>query len=216
MKVSEKSLELNVGAELLALLRGPWGMPKAYLRGLTQREESQEGADFFAQLPSSTRIYAFQFKAPKGRLEGEPYRFTIQRRQHEKLRALTGGPPGGVYYVLPFYVSPVKLEGDVPHLLGDTWFLKVGGMRATDVFGPYQSRTMHCEQGVARVNPEYVLHRGSEMEPDAGIPVGRFAEWYAGLRDGDDELMGRRARRSPWLVRGLRVAVVPGTGRVPR
>ena len=40
MKVSEKSLELNVGAELLALLRGPWGMPKAYLWGLTQREES--------------------------------------------------------------------------------------------------------------------------------------------------------------------------------
>ena len=46
MKVSEKSLELNVGAELLAMMRGPWGMPKAYLRGLTQREEKQQGVDF--------------------------------------------------------------------------------------------------------------------------------------------------------------------------
>src|ERR1700692_4076341 len=36
MKVSEKSLELNVAAELLALLRNGWGLQKAYLRGLTQ------------------------------------------------------------------------------------------------------------------------------------------------------------------------------------
>jgi hypothetical protein len=32
MKVSEKSLELNVGAELLELLRVNWGFSKAYLR----------------------------------------------------------------------------------------------------------------------------------------------------------------------------------------
>ena len=60
MKVSEKTLELNVGAELLALLRGPFEMRKAYLRGLTQREESQEGVDFFAQLTPETTIFAFQ------------------------------------------------------------------------------------------------------------------------------------------------------------
>jgi hypothetical protein len=39
MKVPEKSLELNVGAELLNLFRGPRRMPKAYLRGLIQRSE---------------------------------------------------------------------------------------------------------------------------------------------------------------------------------
>jgi hypothetical protein len=39
MKISEKSLEVNVGAEVLYLLREAWGMPKAYLRGLTQGEE---------------------------------------------------------------------------------------------------------------------------------------------------------------------------------
>ena len=37
MKVSEMSLELNVGAELLFILRNGWGIPKTYLRGLTQR-----------------------------------------------------------------------------------------------------------------------------------------------------------------------------------
>ena len=35
MEISEKSLELNAGAELLALLCGRRRMPTAYLRGLT-------------------------------------------------------------------------------------------------------------------------------------------------------------------------------------
>ena len=133
MRVSEKSLELNVGAEVLMLLRGPWGMRKAYLRGLTQREEHQEGVDFIAQLGPRTRIFAFQFKAPKGRREGEPYRFTIQRRQHEKLSELAGGYTGNVFYVLPYYVSPDKLQDDVPNLLSDTWLLEVGSMNGTSL-----------------------------------------------------------------------------------
>ena len=142
MRVSEKSLELNVGAELLALLRGPWRMPKAYLRGLTQREESQEGVNFFAQLPPGTRLFAFQFKAPKGRREREPYRFTIRRRQHEKLAALAGGSAGNVFYVLPYYVLPAKLQRYVPNLLRDTWFLPVGSMRGSDPFGAHETRTV--------------------------------------------------------------------------
>ena len=213
MKVSEKSLELNVGAELLALMRGPWGMPKAYLRGLTQREENQEGVDFFGQLPQGTRVYAFQFKAPKGRHEGQPYRFTIQLRQHRKLHALAQRSRCGVYYVLPYYVSPAKLELGVPDLLHDTWFLEVSRMPVGNVFGNYQSRTMRCSAGNASVNPDYALQRGSEMEPDPGIPVGEFAEWYATLRDEDEEVMEARSRRSPWLVRGLRVVVVPAVRR---
>ena len=101
-KLSEKSLELNVGAELLDVLRWRWGMRKTYLRGLTQREEHQEGVDFFAELPLSTRIFAFQFKAPKGQWgDRMPYRFTIQRHQHDRLSALASGWPDGVFYVLP-------------------------------------------------------------------------------------------------------------------
>ena len=212
MKVSEKSLELNVGAELLALLRGPWGMPKAYLRGLTQREESQEGVDFFAQLSPGTRIFAFQFKAPKGRREGEPYRFTIQRRQHEKLAALAGGSAGDVFYVLPYYVLPVKLQRYVPRLLHDTWFLPVGSMRGTDPFGTYETRTMRCERGLASINPDYELRGVEQLEPGDGIPTGQFAEWYANLHAQTDERGFRGKREDPWLVRGLRVAIVEPAG----
>lgn len=207
MKVSEKSLELNVGSELLHLLRSRWGMPKTYLRGLTQREESQEGVDFFARLPRATRVYAFQFKAPKGRFEAEPYRFTIQRRQHDKLSALASGSPGGVYYVLPFYISHAKLRTEVPNLLQDTWFLRVAAMGGTNVFGPHQTKTLRCDRGTASVNPDYELQRGSDMERETGISVVRFADWYASLRDWGDESNSRRERRSPWLVRGLRVAI---------
>ena len=212
MKISEKSLELNVGAELLGLLRGPWRMPKAYLRGLTQREESQEGVDFFAQLTPATRIFAFQFKAPKGRQEGEPYRFTIQRRQHEKLSALAGGSMRDVFYVLPYYVLPAKLQRCVPNLLADTWFLPVGSMRGTDPFGTYKTRTVRCERGLASINPEYELRGVEELEPGDGIPVGQFAEWYAGLHGESDVAMSRGRRKDPWLVRGLRVAIVQPTG----
>ena len=212
MKVSEKSLELNVGAELLALLRGPWGMPKAYLRGLTQREESQEGVDFFAQLSPGTRIFAFQFKAPKGRREGEPYRFTIQRRQHEKLAALAGGSAGDVFYVLPYYVLPVKLQRYVPRLLRYTWFLPVGSMRDTDPFGTYETRTMRCERGLASINPDYELRGVEQLEPGDGIPTGQFAEWYANLHAQTDERGFRGKRKDPWLVRGLHVAIVEPAG----
>ena len=212
MKVSEKSLELNISAELLALLRGPWRMPKAYLRGLTQREESQEGVDVFAQLSRSTRIFAFQFKAPRGRREGEPYRFTIQRRQHENLSRLVGHSIGDVFYVLPYYVRPAKLQCDVPNLLSDTWFLPVGSMRGTDPFGTNATRTVRCEQGVASINPDYELRRAEALEPGDGIPAGRFAEWYSDLHGKSDELTSVGRRKDPWLVRGLRVAIVPPAG----
>jgi hypothetical protein len=77
VKVSEKSLELNLATEILNLLRNQWGFPKACLRGLTQREEKQEGVDFFAQLNPKVRLFAFQFKAPRGMSEGTPEPLSI-------------------------------------------------------------------------------------------------------------------------------------------
>jgi hypothetical protein len=150
MKVSEKSLELNVGSELLGMIRGSWGMPKAYLRGLTQREEKQEGVDFFMQLSPTARIFAFQFKAPKGRKEGTPYRYTLVSEQHELLHALAVTSPGSVYYVLPFYVTHTKLRRDVPNLIQDTWLLPISPMRTSDVFGGQKTKTIRCQSGAAK------------------------------------------------------------------
>ncbi len=208
MKVSEKSLELNVGAELLMMMRGPWGMPKAYLRGLTQREEKQEGVDFFAQLSPGTRIFAFQFKAPRGRDESVPYRYTLASEQHDLLHALAANSPDSVYYVLPFYVTHEKLERHVPNLVQDTWFLPVAPMSTPQVFGGQRTKTIRCSPGTAWVNPEYKLQtlREQRITPDAGVPASDFASWYTHLRRAS--VIAERKRMSPWLVRGLRVAIV--------
>src|SRR5437879_1593564 len=125
MKVSEKSLELNIGAELLGLMRNQWGMPRAYLRGLTQREERQEGVDFFAELDPDARLFAFQFKAPRGTVDSLPYRYTLVRDQHRALFRLARLAVYSVFYVLPFYVTTAKLQKDVPQLVRDTWLLNV-------------------------------------------------------------------------------------------
>jgi hypothetical protein len=207
MKVSEKSLELNVGAELLAILRGSWGMPKAYLRGLTQREEKQEGVDFFVQLNPATKLFAFQFKAPKGKVDGFPYRYTLSRAQHDPLFRLAELAAGSVFYVFPFYVTPNKLQQHVPHLIQDTWMLDVAGMPVTPLFGTQQTRTIKCQAGLASVNPEYKLQALAEMRRNEseGIPLESFARWYVGMRE-QGYIDGRR--RNPWIVRGLRLAIV--------
>jgi len=207
VKVSEKSLELNVGAEVLNLMRNRWGMPKAYLRGLTQREERQEGVDFFAQLNTATRIFAFQFKAPRGRLDAAPYRYTLLRDQHATLFTLAQGFPGSVYYVLPFYVTAAKLQRDVPTLMQDTWLLPIDQMPTLQVFGSIQSKVVRCWPGVAAVNPEYRLLPLREVSATTlvGVPARQFAEWYIHYREFWATV---ERRRSPWIARGLRVAVV--------
>ena len=222
MKVSEKSLELNLAAELLPLLRKRPGMRKAYLRGLTQEEENQEGVDFFVQLNPASRLFAFQFKAPRGKTESTPYRYTLLRYQHEPLVDLAKSP-GNVFYVFPFYVTTTKLQKDVPKLANDTWIADLNSMPTASVFGSsYKSRTIKCKSGKAEINPEYELQRLSEVSgtESQGIAAPTFAQWYeqhlvfrekrgrpTNRSRGDD--LHERLRRNPWLVRGLRVVIVP-------
>jgi hypothetical protein len=168
VKVSEKSLELNVGAELLWELRNTLGLTKAYLRGLTQEEERREGVDFFVHLDPSTKIFAFQFKAPQGKAESTPYKHKLVRYQHEELFNLAQMSPGAVHYVFPFYVTPAKLQAHVPNLLSDTWLLDVAPMDTASVFGTKKTTTIRCTFGGAQVNPEYPLARlGQETRIDA-------------------------------------------------
>lgn len=210
MKVSEKSLELNVGAELLAHLRGPMKMQKAYLRGLTQREEKRSGVDFFANLPGDVRIFAFQFKAPRGPEDGLPYRFTLNRDQHRALHQLAVQAPNAIFYVLPFYVLTDKLERDVPCLAQDTWLLPVALMDVPAVFARQKTKRVHCYPGVTCVNPEYEMKNllDATLSWEDGIEPGYFAGWYQELRRHGQESDSNKSRMSPMIVRGLRVALI--------
>jgi hypothetical protein len=110
MKVSEKSLELNIGAEVLSYFRYIVGFPKAYLRGLTQEEESQESADAFLKLPDDATVVAFQIKAPHGAVDELPYRFRINREQHASFLELTGEATKSSFVRLPFFRTPDKVS----------------------------------------------------------------------------------------------------------
>ena len=199
MKVSEKSLELNVGAEFPARLRGPLNMPKAYLRGLTQREEHRTGVDFFARLPDGTRILAFHFKAPRGPSDDLPYTSTLGRDQHTSLHDLAVQDPSAVYYVFPFYVSTHKLVRDVPNLARDTWLLPAAPLDVPTVFASQRTKRVHCNRGTAVVNPNYPMKRLADLALswEDGIRPGRFAEWYRGLRRHASDPVDRPPRMNP-------------------
>ena len=210
MKVSEKSLELNIGAELLARLRGPMNMPKAYLRGLTQREEGKEGVDLFAHLSTTTRLFAFQFKAPRGPSEDLPYIFTLSRKQHSLLHTLAKDHPRAVHYVLPFYVSTRKLVRDVPNLFRDTWLLPAAPLDVHTVFSDQKTKRIRCVPGTAYINPEYEMKNLGKvvLSWEDGIRPGRFAEWYRELCLQAKELYDDSPRRNPQIVRGMRITIV--------
>lgn len=214
MKVSEKSLELNVGAELLARLRGPLNMPKAYLRGLTQKEEKQEGVDFDVNWKNN-RIYAFQFKAPV-RQYCQYFQFRLNYAQHETLYdGLAQNSPNSVYYVFPFYYSLDKLIRDVPNLADDTWLLEVSCIRPSE-FNGQKTITVNCASGKAYVNPRFDMTCLSEMDSIGdGIEDKVFTNWYRDLRKPQPETErnvteSSKFRMNPMIVRGLRVAIIPG------
>src|SRR5206468_2030100 len=107
--------------------------------------------------------------------------------------------------VLPYYVSVVKLQQDVPDLMNDTWLLRLEDMPTNPVFGAAATKTIRCQPGVASVNPDYELRRIRDLAAEHGVPARDFAEWYGGWREVGVRL---RQRRDPWLARGLRVAIV--------
>ena len=215
MRVSEKSLELNVGAELLALMRNSWNMPKAYLRGLTQREESRDGVDFFLQMPNNYRIFAFQFKRPggirepRGPIANRRYKFTLNRNQHANLHDLAQMHPNAVFYVFPFYYCIQELVDGIPRLSQDTWLLPVDNLDVYTVFSGRQSKTVHCERGVAHINPEFEMTRLDRLglSWDDGIQPEDFAMWQKKLHLSDLQPNTVARPRNPHIVRGLRLTV---------
>lgn len=118
--------------------------------------------------------------------------------------------PASVFYVFPFYVTPEKLQRNVPQLMQDTWLLDVDQMATPSIFGStYQSRTVKCVAGTASINPQYQMKRldGLSRVSPHGIPIQMFARWYKRHLQHDGR-SNAGARRNPWLVRGLRVGIV--------
>ena len=71
---------------------------------------------------------------------------------------------------------------------------------------------MGCERGKASINPDFELRGAEGLEPGDGIPIRQFAEWYADLHGESEKVKSSGRRKDPWLVRGLRVAIVQLAG----
>jgi hypothetical protein len=126
-EIYEKTLELNVCCEILAILRAQPGYQKAVWQGLTQAQERQVGLDELVRNLGPGRNLMLQFKAPWSSSPADTrYKFSLNTRQHQTLER---GPctkyPDAVFYVLPLYISWSKVNSFVPNLTRDTWLLRV-------------------------------------------------------------------------------------------
>ncbi len=130
LRVSEKTLELNICAEVLEVIRRSPGCAGAFWIGMKQDQEAKLGLDELIQnIPAGMHL-AFQFKAPRPEPRDHiPYRFTISDRQNGNLLRLARNHPDAVYYMLPHYNTFTKMRRDSPTLLRDSWLLRVEDLR---------------------------------------------------------------------------------------
>ena len=130
LRVSEKTLELNICAEVLQVIRQIPGCNRAFWIGMKQDQEARLGIDeLINNLPTGMHL-ALQFKAPRSEPRDQiPYRFTINDRQNNNLLRLANSRPEAVYYILPQYNSFAKMRLDSPNLLRDAWLLKVSDLQ---------------------------------------------------------------------------------------
>ena len=131
-EVSEKSLELNVCAEMLQYIRSWPSCEKALWLGLTQRQERRTGLDELIRNVGPGSSLMLQFKAPwPTSIVDSLYKFSINERQHEALEQLADQYPEAVYYVFPLYSKWTKADQDAPDLAQDTWVVPVASMPLT-------------------------------------------------------------------------------------
>ena len=149
-QVSEKSLELNICAELIRCIRSRRGCEKAVWLGMTQQQERKSGLD---EMVSNARGFSLmlQFKAPEADSKPEClYKFKINMDQHTALMRLARVFPKSVYYVLPLYSKWAKVTRLAPMMLADTWLMPVACM-PIDPSDPRKSFTLNLDRTSSRM-----------------------------------------------------------------
>ena len=199
-EVSEKSLELNVCAEMLQYIRAWPGCQRALWLGLTQRQERRTGLDELIRNVGPGSSLMLQFKAPWPSSDVDDlYKFSINERQHEALEQLSDQHPEAVYYVFPLYSKWIKADQHAPDLAQDTWLVPVSSMPLnllTSLSNPTSGRhrvelersnsgvtvTAYSPEviGEAVNAKEYFDERGGGQSVDVGatgVASGHLREW---------------------------------------
>ena len=222
-EVSEKSLELNVCAELLQYIRSWPGCQKALWLGLTQRQERRTGLDELIHNVGPGFSLMLQFKAPwpTSRID-YLYKFSINERQHEALEQLATKYPQAVYYVFPLYSKWTKADQNAPDLAQDTWLVPVSSLPLallTSLSSPSSGRhRVELERINSRITVtayslevigevinarEFFVERSAGQSMDTmsgGVPSDHLREW---VEDWDEKSSAPR-------FRSLNALYVPG------
>lgn len=218
-RVSEKSLELNVGAELLNCIRSWPNCQKALWFGLTQSQESRKGLDEFVLNVPRGFLLMLQFKAPRATPDdSEPYRFDINVKQHQVLFDLASRFQKNVFYVFPLYREWSKAGQDSPDLARDTWLMPVYSMPPSLRNVNQTSRNSSCRVEVERQVPnidvwfklDKVGNKACSVQQlcskaaTLSVPKSQLEEW---VQESNRAPVNLRSRTSPF--RGLSAIFVP-------
>ncbi|HJW81098.1 MAG TPA: hypothetical protein VJ396_02545 [Acidiferrobacterales bacterium] len=123
MKLSEKTLELNICAQFSAHLKGTANI---FWFGLTQKQEAKAGFDACVKLHG--RLLIFQFKASNKHLRNTGDRkFLAPHYQLSALHSRAKHTARSVFYALPLVGNTAEMKKN-PDLLAQTWLLDVGGL----------------------------------------------------------------------------------------
>ena len=157
-EVSEKSLELNVCAEMLQHIRTWPGCEKALWLGLTQRQERRTGLDELIRNVGPGFLLMLQFKAPwPSSLVDTLYKFSINERQHEALERLSVQNPEAVYYVFPLYSKWIKADQYAPDLAQDTWLVPVSSIPLTSLTAQSTPASGRHRVELERINSRIIM-----------------------------------------------------------
>ena len=207
-QVSEKSLELNVCAELLQLIRGWKDCQGALWLGLTQMQERQYGIDELIANTGPGLALMLQFKSPWATTRGNDlYKFTINEQQHAALEKIASKYPKAVQYVFPMYNRWAKAKKHAPDLCQDTWVVAVSsislGQCASIEPKPVRhqvemarnKKQMHCTVhspevvGTAENARDFFADPSmseSFLSADVGVPSDMLRAWLSELEPRND------------------------------
>lgn len=207
-EVSEKTLEINVCAEILADIRARPGCRAAYWIGMKQDQEARNGLDELLQNAPGFHLM-LQFKSPlPDPPDFLPYSYSISGKQLSCLRRLAALHPNAVHYVFPFFNTLRTLRAASPNLLSDTWFLPVRRIP------PGDHHHADCIRGMATIyseptkEPIMTWPQLAERQWDAirkeSVPSKLLSEWVHSI---SKEYHGPQAGQ---IFRGLGTVYFPG------
>lgn len=211
--VSEKTLELNICAELLGLLRSLPHCHAAFWIGMKQDQEARNGLDeLITNLPAGMHL-ALQFKSPRSRPRDQmPYRFATNDKQNSSLLRLSARRPDAVYYVFPQYNTFTRMRSNSPNLLSDTHFLRVEDLRilplSSNRLGTHvvetrppialvRSRPTEAKLALASDTLRNVLGREKTAFQESFVPHTLLKEWLEELvakAEGNRRAIGQQLR----------------------